>query len=41
MAALWSWVQRYAPQLILLALLAVAEYGNYQRGEELARICEL
>ncbi len=26
---------------ILLAALVIAEYGNYQRGRELARVCEL
>jgi hypothetical protein len=26
---------------ILMALLAAAEYGNYQRGRELDRVCEL
>jgi hypothetical protein len=26
---------------LLLALLAFAEYGNYQRGRELVRVCEL
>jgi hypothetical protein len=26
---------------ILLALLGLAEYGSYQRGNELERVCEL
>ena len=26
---------------LLFALLAVAEYGNYYKGRDLARICEL
>jgi hypothetical protein len=26
---------------MLVALLAVAEHGNYERGRELTRVCEL
>jgi hypothetical protein len=26
---------------ILFGLLLIAEYGNWQRGEELSRLCEL
>jgi hypothetical protein len=26
---------------LLLAAFAIAEYGNYQRGKELDRVCEL
>jgi hypothetical protein len=32
---------RYPGAWFLFALLLVAEYGNYSRGQELDRICEL
>jgi hypothetical protein len=37
----YQWVQRHGLEIFLAILLAFAVYGNYERGTELSRVCEL
>jgi hypothetical protein len=36
-----DWIMTNPVAWFLFVLLVIAEYGNYQRGKELTRVCEL
>ena len=37
----YHWIERHGIELFLLGVLAVALYGHYETGRDLARICDL